>query len=275
MIRTAPARAFGRRTVASADAATGAPPKRRRVLALAAGLAALAPGVRASTLRVAVAANFAPTLQVLLQAAGLSSRWTVVSASSGRLVTQITQGAPFDVFLGADDSSARLLVQGGHGDPDSVFTYAMGRLALWSADARRIDGRPDVLRRTDWKHLAIANPKHAPYGRAALQVIERLNLTAALTPRLVYGESVAQAMQYAASGNAELAFISAAQALGAAGVQGSAWLVAPSLHEPLRQDAVRLTRSSDRVAAQALLRLLRGDAARATIAAHGYALPAP
>lgn len=226
-------------------------------------------------MQVAVASNFAPTLHELLHTSGLTQRWSLVAASSGRLVHQVLQGAPFDVLLGADDVAARTLVQHGHADADSVFTYALGRLALWSADPKRVDGRPDVLRSTEWKHLAIANPAHAPYGRAAMQVIERLNLTAAVGKRLVYGENVAQAMQYAASGNAELAFISAAQALSSTGAKGSAWLVAPSLHTPMRQDAALLKRTSDRPAAQALLGMLRSERARATIAAHGYALAPP
>lgn len=234
------------------------------------------PAARAATVQVAVAANFSGTLQRLAplfqQASGHTLQ--VSAGSTGKLVAQIRNGAPFDVFLAADAETPAQLEAEGLAVAASRVTYAVGRLVLWSPDPARIDGRPDVLKAGNFRHLAMANPRVAPYGQAAQQTLEKLNLAQTLAPRLVLGESIAQAHQFVASGNAELGFVALAQVMtdGQLGA-GSFWLVPPSLHAPLRQDAVWLRRARDAAAAQALLAFLRSAAARAVIAAAGYALP--
>jgi molybdate transport system substrate-binding protein len=155
--------------------------------------------------------------------------------------------------------------------PGSRFTYAVGRLVLWSATPGRVDAQGEVLRSSPIDRLAIADPRLAPYGAAAIEVMERLGVLKALSPRLVQGESVGQAFQFVATGNAALGFVALSQvrALPPAS-PGSAWVVPADLHTPLRQDAVILRPGQGQPAALALVRFLQGDAARAIIRDHGY-----
>lgn len=236
-------------------------------------LLAAAAGAGADTVRVAVAANFAEPLERLQSAFERESghRLTISSASTGTLYAQIVRGAPFDVFLAADRERPEKLIDAGLAERASAFVYARGRLALWSADESLIDGTPAVLRTGRFEHLALANPRTAPYGAAALQVIANLGLEQALSARLVRGENVAQTWHFVASGNAELGFIALAQLVTATGeVQGSRWLVPQSLHDSIEQMAVLLTRAREHEAARVLMTFLRSDAARQTIAAMGY-----
>ena len=235
----------------------------------------LATALRAETVLVAVAANFQGPLQALALGFERETGHTISASfgATGKFHAQIRSGAPFQILLAADALTPELLEREHRVVPGTRFTYAIGRLALWSARPDLIDGRPAVLQRGEFKHLAIANPKLAPYGAAALQVLGKLGLRERLAAKLVQGESIAQAYQFVASGNAELGFVALAQIMrdGQIG-PGSAWLVPPAMHDPIRQDAVLLLPGRDRPAALALLRYLQGDAARALIQAHGYGL---
>ena len=240
------------------------------VVALFAGLLGVA---RADEVPVAVAANFAAVMPRLSAAFERDSghRLVVSVGSTGRFAAQIRQGAPFEVLLSADAETPARLEREGLAIAGTRFTYATGRLALWSRDAGRVDAQGDVLRTGRFERLAIAEPKLAPYGAAAMQVLAALGLETALRPRLVLGDSVGQAHQFVATGNAELGFVALAQVQTDGRVtQGSAWIVPAGLHAPLRQDAVMLRPGRGRPAAEAFLRWLRGDAARALIRGHGY-----
>jgi len=175
------------------------------------------------------------------------------------------------VLLSADDETPRRLIAEGHAVAGSVFTYAVGQLVLWSATPGLVDAQGAVLASSRFQKLAIANPKTAPYGRAAVEVLAARGLTAALTPKLVTGESVAQTYQFIATGNAELGFVALSQvsAHGNAPV-GSMWRVPAALHAPIRQDAVLLKPGAAKPAAAALLQWLRSEPAQAVIRTYGY-----
>ncbi|MHB1265992.1 MAG: molybdate ABC transporter substrate-binding protein [Acidithiobacillus ferriphilus] len=160
------------------------------------------------------------------------------------------------------------------GVPGSRFTYAIGKLVLWSAKPGFVDGKGDVLNKGDFRHVAIANPKLGPYGAAAMEALTRLGLLSAIQPKFVQGESIAQTYQFISTGNAELGFVALSQVLNKEGklASGSAWVVPASLHTPIRQDAVILTNGKDKTAAAALMKYLRGDKAKAVIKAYGYDL---
>lgn len=246
-------------------------------------ICALALGVcaHAAEVTVAVAANFAAPMQQIARAfAQDTGHQAVVSlGATGSFYAQIRNGAPFHVFLSADDETPQRLEREGLAVAGTRFTYALGQLVLWSPQAGRVDDRGEVLRTGSFPRLAIASPRLAPYGQAAMQVLDRMGVTAQWQPRLVVGENIAQAYQFVATGNASLGFVALSQVLvddriGGRIREGSAWIVPPSLHDPLRQDAVLLSRGQGNPAATALLAYLRGDKARAVIRAHGYSLGA-
>lgn len=227
----------------------------------------------AAELRVAVAANFiAPMNKLAAQFERDTGHRLLVSiGSTGRLYAQIYQGAPFDLLLAADDDTPARLEKDGLAVPGTRQTYAIGRLVLWSLQPGLVDARGEVLRRRDLAHLAMADPKLAPYGRAAMQALERLGLAAQWRPRLVQGESIAQAHQFVASGNAALGLVALSQVFdGDRLIQGSAWVVPSNLHEPIRQDAVLLKRGQGNAAAAAFLAYLKSEPARAIIRRAGY-----
>ncbi len=240
------------------------------------GLVALLLGLttaHAAAVTVAVAANFAAPMKGLatLYEQRTGNRLVVSVGASGALAAQVLHGAPFQVFLSADQKTVQALEDQGHTVPGTRYTYAVGRLVLWSPRPDLVDPQGAVLRSPRFERLAIANPKLAPYGAAALEAIERLGLSATLRPRVVQGENIAQAHQFTASGNAQLGFLALSQVmLDGRLVGGSAWIVPSTLHAPLRQDAVLLKRGADAPAARAFLDFLRSDAARAIIRAHGY-----
>ncbi|WP_425261111.1 molybdate ABC transporter substrate-binding protein [Rubrivivax sp. RP6-9] len=244
---------------------------------LAAGVAAGAS--HAGEVRVAVAANFAAPMARIGAAFTAATGHTLKlsSGSTGKFYTQIVAGAPFEVLLSADDATPRRLVAQGHAVAGTSFTYAVGALVLWSATPGLVDPQGAVLRSGGFRHLAIANPRTAPYGAAAMQVLQGLGLAQALAPRLVTGESIAQAHQFVATGNAALGFVALSQVVvpGQDGqapriAAGSAWRVPPALHAPIRQDAVLLKAGEKNPAAAALLAYLQTAPARALISAHGY-----
>lgn len=257
-----PHRALGRRAGAVLAAAA---------LVLLAAAAVPAAGGEAT---VAVAANFAEVVERLEadfeQQSGHSIR--VVVGSTGKLYAQVVAGAPFDVLLAADRVRPARLERVGLAVAGSRFTYARGRLALWSPEAGRIgcDG-PATLRGGNFRLLAIANPALAPYGEAARQTLAGLGLEESLEGKTVMGESIGQAHAMVASGNAEVGFVALSYVLSPRnGTPGSRWDVPADMHEPIRQDAVLLDRAATNAAARGFLDYLRGDAARAVIETYGY-----
>ncbi len=247
--------------------------RRRAVAVLALFLACGAGAARADEVQVAVASNFAAPMQRIAADFRRDTGHVALLAfgASGRFHAQVRNGAPFEVLLSADEEIPRRLEAEGLAVAGSRYTYAVGRLVLWSARPGYVDPAGAVLRQGAFARLAIANPKTAPYGAAAVQALRALGLYDALAPRFVQGENVAQAHQFVASGNAELGFVALAQVMQDGAVAaGSAWQVPASLHAPIRQDAVLLARGRDRPAALALLAYLRGDGARAVMRGHGY-----
>jgi molybdate transport system substrate-binding protein len=231
--------------------------------------AALPVSVRADEVRVAVAANFAAAAQEIAELfADTTGHEALLSfGSSGQLYAQISQGARFDVFLAADRSYPRRAVQDGLAVADSVVTYATGRLVLFSADPARVSGR-GTLEEANFTRLAVANPRLAPYGAAAIEVLESLGVADRLQARLVRGNNVAQAYQFVMTGNAELGFVALAQVIGHQ--RGSRWLVPPELHSPIAQDAVLLKGAANTEAAAAFRAFLSGPAAAAVLERYGY-----
>jgi molybdate transport system substrate-binding protein len=226
---------------------------------------------------IAVASNFSSTLADLQKDFEASSqhRLAIVSGATGKLAAQIVAGAPFDVFLSADDKVTGKLTHAGQAVAGSEFTYAMGRLALFSADPELIkaDGAA-VLTAGNFARLAIANPKLAPYGRAAEMVMQALGLTDDLRKKVVMGENIAQTFQMIDTRNAALGFVALSQVLGSeSGAKGSYWTVPSSLHGPIRQNAVLLARAKNNAAGKAFLHFLQSPPARAKMAAAGYAIP--
>lgn len=228
----------------------------------------------ADTVRVAVAANFAVPMQRIASQFEQSSghRLLLSMGSTGKFYTQIRNGAPFDVLLSADDKVPEMLEKDGQGVPGTRFTYAIGTLVLWSASEGYVDDQGAVLAKHAFKHLALANPKTAPYGAAAQATLKHLGLDETLRASLVQGENIAQAHQFVASGNAELGFVALSQVIDDNGAisKGSAWVVPAELHPPIRQDAVLLAGAKDSSAARDLMAFLKSDEALAIIEAYGY-----
>jgi molybdate transport system substrate-binding protein len=223
----------------------------------------------AAEVSAAVAANFTKPAEELSAAFTAKTGDTVMFSfgATGGLYTQISQGAPFEVFLAADSRRPARAVSEGLGVAGTVFTYAVGKLALYSPTLDVSDGAA-VLAARDFQHIAIADPATAPYGAAAVEVIDKLGLTAALAPRQVTGENISQTLQFVESGNAELGFVALSQVAGKSAAQ--VWLVPAEEYAPIRQDAVLLKTGEANPAARAFLDFLKGDEARAIIEAYGY-----
>jgi len=230
-------------------------------------------GAGAAQVQVAVAANMAAPMQKIAAdfAAASGHQAVVALGSTGRFYAQIRSGAPFEVLLAADDETPAKLEQEGLAVAGTRFAYATGRLVLWSADAGTVDAQGQVLRQPPRGKLALADPKLAPYGAAAMEALTKLGLLGAWQPHIVQGENIGQAFQFAASGNAALGFVALAQVMADGKVtRGSAWIVPANLHAPLKQDAVVLKPGQGQPAALALVAYLKSDAARATLRGYGY-----
>lgn len=229
----------------------------------------------AGDVQVAVAANFAAPMERIAGefAKDTGNRALVITGSTGKLYAEITNGAAFEVFLAADAQTPKRLEDEGYTVAGRRFTYATGKLVLYSATPGLVDDQGAVLRSGRFQHLAIANPKTAPYGAAAVEALKALGLWDAVQARLVVGESIAQAYQFTASGNADLGFVALSE-LHAPGhpPKGSWWLVPANLYRPIRQDAVLLKKGADDPAARALFDYLRTEKARSIIRAYGYEL---
>ena len=241
------------------------------LLALAATFAHAA--AHADEVQVAVAANFtAPMRKIAAEFEKDTGHKAVLAfGATGKLYAQISNGAPFEVFLAADDETPARLEREHLAVPDSRFTYATGKLVLWSAQEGVVDSEGQVLRKGDFAHLALANPKTAPYGAAAVEVLNKLDLLPRLGPKLVQGESIAQAWQFVSSGNAQLGFVALSQVVRDGKLtSGSGWIVPARLHSPIRQDAVILAKGAANPAAKALAGYLASDKAKAVIRSFGY-----
>jgi molybdate transport system substrate-binding protein len=242
---------------------------------LALALSISAPAV-AGEVRVAVAANFAGTLENLrgiFETTG-NHKLTLISGATGKFAAQIAEGAPFDVFLSADDQATKKLVEDGEAVTDTEFTYAIGTLVLYSPDAGLIKGDGEaVLKAGNFSRLAIANPRLAPYGVAAEATLKALGVDKALKDKIVMGENIGQTFAMVHSGGAELGFVALSHVLGSgAQVRGSFWIVPGNLHPPIRQNAVLLMRGKNKPAARAFLQFLRSREAREKIKAEGYTI---
>ena len=239
-------------------------------------LAALAMGSAfADEVQVAVAANFTAPIQAIAKDFEKDTGHKLVASfgATGQFYTQIKNGAPFEVFLSADDATPAKLEQEGNSVKGSRFTYAVGTLALWSAKEGYVDDKGEVLKGNKFEHLSIANPKAAPYGLAATQVLDKLGLTDATRPKIVEGQSITQAYQFVSTGNAELGFVALSQIFKDGKLtSGSAWIVPADLHDPIKQDAVILNKGKDNAAAKALIEYLKGPKAAAVIKSFGYQL---
>lgn len=231
--------------------------------------------VQADEVQVAVAANFTAPMQKIAAEfeKDTGHKALLVFGATGKLYAQIKNGAPFQVFLAADDKTPAKLEAEGGTVPGSRFTYAIGTLVLWSAKPGFVDDQGEVLKKGAFKHLAIANPKTAPYGAAAVATLTQLGLLDAIQPKLVTGENISQAYQFVVTENAELGFIALSQVMADGQMTGgSAWIVPADLHEPIRQDAAILAKGRNQPAARALVEYLKGDKAAAIIKSYGYAL---
>lgn len=242
-------------------------------LAAAVSTLAAVASTHAAEAQVAVAANFAEPIKaiaaVLEKTTGHTLKISV--GATGSLYAQIKNGAPFDVFLSANTEAPAQLEKDGLAQPGSRFTYATGKLVLWSADVARVDAKGEVLTSGNFRKVAIASPKVAPYGAAAVQMIDRLGLSARLTPRLVQGESIGQTFNFVYTGNAELGFVALSQVLDGGKLKsGSMWLIPQNLYDPIRQDAVLLQRAASNPAAQALVQVLKSPNIKDLIRSYGY-----
>jgi molybdate transport system substrate-binding protein len=225
------------------------------------------------TVQLAVAANFTDVTQKIVPLFEQQTGHTIKVSfgSTGKLYAQIVHGAPFDVFLAADKVRPRRLEEEGQVVAGSRFTYARGRLVLWSADAHLFKDGESFLRQGKFHRLAIANPLTAPYGAAAQQVLQQLGIWEAVSAKLVRGDSIAQTFQFTATGNAELGLLAASQ-VKAWPQPGSIWSIPEEFYQPISQQAVLLKRGAQNAAAQAFLQFLQGKKARTMIQDFGYAV---
>jgi molybdate transport system substrate-binding protein len=238
----------------------------------AAGLAASLPsGASAADVNAAVAANFTQVATDLAAAfeKATGNHVNLSFGATGALYAQITQGGPFDVFLSADDKRTGTAIKDGVGVAGTDFTYAVGKVALYSPTIDVTDGAA-VLKANAFQHIAVADPKAAPYGAAGMAVLDKLGLTAAVTPKIVTGENITQTQQFVDSGNAELGFVALSQVIGKPATE--VWLPPQEDYPAIKQNAVLLTHGADNQAAKDFLAFLKSDTGVAAIKAAGYAL---
>jgi molybdate transport system substrate-binding protein len=239
------------------------------VLAFSSGLAL------ADDVRVAVAANFtAPMERIAIEFdKDTGHRAQLSFGATGKFYAQISNGAPFEVLLAADRQTPARLISEGNAVPGSQMTYAIGKLVLWSPRAGVVHDEGSVLTSPAIAHIAYCNPTLAPYGAAAVEAMKSLGVFDAVQPKLVQGESIAQAYQFVASGNAEIGFVALSQVFKDGKItEGSSWILPSNLYSPLRQDAVILAKGRDHPAAASLIGYLKSEKARAIIRSFGYGL---
>lgn len=241
-------------------------------LACAVLLAAFS-AAHADEVSVAVAANFtAPMNAIAAEFEKDTGHKAQLSfGSTGKFYAQIKNGAPFQMLLSADDETPAKLETEGLGVQGTRFTYAIGTLVLWSAQPGLVDNKGEVLRKGGFNKLALASPKLAPYGKAAVEVLTGMGLLDSITPKFVQGENIAQTYQFVMTGNAELGFVALSQVMKDSKItSGSAWIVPTKLHTPIRQDAIILSTGKGNAAADALVKYLRTDKAKTIIRSYGY-----
>jgi molybdate transport system substrate-binding protein len=227
----------------------------------------------AAEVQVAVASNFtAPMQRIATEFARDTGHKAQLSfGATGKFYAQIRNGAPFQVLLAADDETPSRLEKESLTQPGSRFTYAVGRLVLWSAKPGYVDDKGDALKKGAFDKLALANPRLAPYGFATVEVLDKLGMLGAMQPKFVQGENIAQTWQFVGTGNAELGFVALSQVMKDGRITtGSAWIVPAHLHTPIRQDAAILAKGQGNAAAEALMKYLKGDKAKAIIKGYGY-----
>lgn len=225
--------------------------------------------------QVAVAANFAaPAHKIAAEFEKQTGHKAIIATgATGKFYAQIMNGAPFDILLAADDETPAKLEKEGQSVTGKRFTYAIGKLVLWSPKPAIVDANGDVLKRGGFDHLSIANPKVAPYGAAAVETLKALGAYEAVQPKLVMGENIAQTHQFVATGNALLGFVALSQVLKDGKIEGSSWFVPEKLYSPIRQDAVLLNKGKDNRAAAAFLEFIKNNkAAKDIILSYGYSL---
>jgi molybdate transport system substrate-binding protein len=220
---------------------------------------------------VAVAANFTDAAKEIAEAFKAKTGHEAVLSfgASGQFYTQITQEAPFQVFLSADAERPQKLADEGLGDKATKFTYAVGKLVLWGKAADVTKGE-EVLKGGSFSKLSIANPTSAPYGAAAVETMKKLGVYEALTPKIVQGNNISQTFQFIDTGNAELGFVALSQLTKV--TTGSRWMVPQTLYAPIKQDAVLLKKGQGNEAATAFMTFLKGPEATVIIRKYGYAM---
>ena len=229
----------------------------------------------ADEVQVAVAANFTAPMKIIAAQFEKDTGHKVQASygATGKFYAQIQNGAPFDILLAADDETPARLDKENATVANSRFTYAIGKLVLWSPQAGMVDDKGDVLKAGKFDHLSVANPKLAPYGLAAQEALQKLNLFTTLQPKFVTGENIGQTYQFVASGAAPLGFVAMSQVYEDNKLKsGSAWVVPPMLYSPIRQDAVVLTKGGNKAAVTAFIAYLKGDKAKTVIRSYGYDL---
>ena len=241
---------------------------------LLACLIGLASQAHADEVSIAVAANFTAPMQKIAAEFEKDTGHKINAAfgSTGKFYAQIKNGAPFEVLLTADDETPTRLVAENAAVAGTQFTYAVGKLVLWSAKPAVVDAAGEVLKKGDFEHIALADPKLAPYGAAAIEAMKALGVYDALAPKVVTAENITQSYQFISTGNAQLGFVALSQVLKDGKIEGSSWLVPAKLYQQIRQDAVILENGRGKAAAEALMKFLKGDKAKAIIKSYGYEL---
>lgn len=232
--------------------------------------------VRAENTTVAVASNFSTPMKAIIDVFQYKTGHSVdvIIGSSGKIYSQIINGAPFDVFLSADSHKPEKLESAGFTVSGSRFIYASGRLMLWSASENHVRNNDDLLKSARFKKIAIANPRHAPYGVAAKQVLTKYGLWPSIERSTVMGENISQTYQFVFSGNVELGFVALSQvSLNGQLKSGSGWIIPSDFHQPIHQQAVLLRRAKGNAAAKQLLGFLKSDSARKIMQSYGYRMP--
>ena len=229
----------------------------------------------AGEVQVAVAANFTAPMQKIAAEfeKDTGHKALLTFGATGKFYAQIKNGAPFEVLLSADQETPARLEQEGATANGSRFTYAIGKLVLWSTREAIVDSKGDVLKRGGFDHIALANPKLAPYGAAAMEAMKALGVAESLAPKFVQGENIAQTYQFISTANALLGFVAMSQVYENGKLKsGSAWIVPSNLYSPIRQDAVILDKGKGSAAAAALMKYLKSDKVKAVIKSYGYDL---
>ena len=235
----------------------------------------LSASAQADEVQAAVAANFTAPMRQIAPVFEQATGHKVVASfgGTGKFYAQIKNGAPFEILLSADDETPTKLAREGAAVAASQFTYAKGKLVLWSAKEAIVDDKGEVLKQAGFDHIALANPKLAPYGAAAVEAMKALGVHDSLAPKFVTAENIGQTFQFVKSGNALLGFVALSQvARDNKLTEGSAWVLPANLYQPIKQDAIVLDKGKGKPAAEALMKFLRGDQARAVIRAYGYDL---